>query len=82
MIVKLKNDTSGTTALEYGMIGAGIAAVVVLGVATLGDSLSTTFSDIFKLEVSSPEPPEPQKKDPPKKNKKKNNKNNKKSSGY
>jgi pilus assembly protein Flp/PilA len=41
-------DESGVTAMEYGMIAA-LIAVVILGVlGTLGDDLKTTFDTIEK----------------------------------
>ena len=40
------SDKRAVTALEYGMIAALIAAVIVGGVTTIGTKLSTTFSTI------------------------------------
>ena len=37
---------SGATAIEYGLIAAGIAAAIILVVNTLGTNLNTTFSSI------------------------------------
>jgi pilus assembly protein Flp/PilA len=37
-------DLSGVTALEYGLIAALIAVVIITAVATLGSNLGTTFS--------------------------------------
>lgn len=39
-------DEDGVTALEYGMIAALIAAVIVTTVATLGGKVDTAFSTI------------------------------------
>ena len=39
-------DEEGVTALEYGMIAALIAAVVVGTVTTLGDKINGSFSKI------------------------------------
>jgi pilus assembly protein Flp/PilA len=39
-------DESGTTAIEYGIIAAGIAAVVVGAVNTVGVNLKTGFYDV------------------------------------
>jgi pilus assembly protein Flp/PilA len=39
-------DEEGVTALEYGMIAALIAAVIVGAVTTLGSSLNGTFETI------------------------------------
>ena len=46
LIVKLKNDAAGATAIEYGLIAAGIAVVIIGGVALIGDSLEATFDEI------------------------------------
>jgi pilus assembly protein Flp/PilA len=44
--IRFKNDTKAVTALEYGMIAALIAVVLLSGFATLGNKLSTTLSTI------------------------------------
>jgi pilus assembly protein Flp/PilA len=44
--IRFKNDTKAVTALEYGMIAALIAVVLLTGFATLGNKLSTTLSTI------------------------------------
>ena len=36
----------GATAIEYGLIAAGIAAAIIVTVGSLGSNLSTTFSNI------------------------------------
>ena len=36
-------DTSGATAIEYGMIAALIAMVIITAVGTVGSNLSTTM---------------------------------------
>ena len=38
-------DESGATAIEYGLIAAGVGATVAVTVWTLGSSLKTTFYD-------------------------------------
>ena len=40
------NDESGATAIEYGLIAALIAVVIITGVTAVGTKLSTTFSDL------------------------------------
>lgn len=45
-LMKLKRDEKGVTALEYGLIAALIAAVVIGGVTTIGTNLKTTFENI------------------------------------
>jgi pilus assembly protein Flp/PilA len=39
-------DESGATAIEYGLIAAGIAVAIVHVVGSLGSQLKTTFSTI------------------------------------
>ncbi len=40
------NDESGATAIEYGLIAAFIAVMIIGGVTTLGTTLETLFDDI------------------------------------
>jgi pilus assembly protein Flp/PilA len=40
----LVSDESGATAIEYGLIAALIAVVIISAVAVVGTSLSTTFN--------------------------------------
>lgn len=40
------NDESGATAIEYGLIAALIAVVIITAVTTLGKNMSTTFTNI------------------------------------
>ena len=37
-------DTEGATAIEYGLIAAGISLAIVAVVFTFGDQLETTFT--------------------------------------
>lgn len=46
LIQKFANDESGATAIEYGLIAALIAVVVVPGVTALGAKLNVTFGTI------------------------------------
>ena len=39
-------DKSGATAIEYGLIAAGISVAIITVVNTLGSQLKTTFSNI------------------------------------
>ncbi len=39
-------DESGATAIEYGLIAALIAVVIITGLTTIGTNLSTTFSKV------------------------------------
>jgi len=42
----LRDDKRGVTAIEYGLIAAFIAVVIIVAVKALGTSLSTTFSNV------------------------------------
>ena len=46
LLVQFWNERSGATAIEYGLIAAGIAAVIIVAVNTLGSNLTTTFSSV------------------------------------
>ncbi|MGA8998691.1 MAG: Flp family type IVb pilin, partial [Pseudolabrys sp.] len=39
-------DESGATAIEYGLIAAGISIVIIASVNSVGSTLNTTFSGI------------------------------------
>ncbi len=39
-------DDTGATAIEYGLIAAGIAVAIIATVQALGTSLNTTFSSV------------------------------------
>lgn len=41
----LKNR-KGATAIEYGLIAAGIAVAIIVAINTIGDDLNTTFDNI------------------------------------
>ena len=40
------NDQSGATAIEYGLIAAGISVAIITVVGTLGTSLNATFTSV------------------------------------
>jgi pilus assembly protein Flp/PilA len=40
------SDESGATAIEYGLIAAGISLAIIAIVNTLGGTLNTKFTDI------------------------------------
>ena len=42
----IKSDNRGVTALEYGLIAAVVAIVMVAGASTLGTKLNNTFSNV------------------------------------
>lgn len=39
-------DESGATAIEYGLIAAGISIVIIASVNAIGSSLNATFNNI------------------------------------
>jgi pilus assembly protein Flp/PilA len=45
IIAFLKNE-SGATAIEYGLIAAGISVAIIAVVNTLGGKLATTFTSV------------------------------------
>jgi pilus assembly protein Flp/PilA len=45
-LVRFFKDESGATAIEYGLIAAGISVAIIATVNTLGSSLNTKFSSI------------------------------------
>lgn len=45
-INKLLRDEAGATAIEYGLIAALIAVAAITAMGTLGNSLSTTFTNV------------------------------------
>ena len=46
LLIRFRRDESGATAIEYGLIAAGIAAAIIVVVNTLGTNLNTTFGSI------------------------------------
>ncbi len=45
IVTFLKNE-NGATAIEYGLIAAGIAVAIIAAVNGLGTSLNTTFTSV------------------------------------
>lgn len=45
-VTRFLKDESGATAIEYGLIAALIAVVIITGVGALGGALNTKFNDI------------------------------------
>ena len=45
-LVKFLRDDSGATAIEYGLIAAGISVAIIATVNALGTKLTQTFSDV------------------------------------
>jgi pilus assembly protein Flp/PilA len=46
LVTRFANDESGATAIEYGLIAAGISVAIITVVNTLGSSLKSTFTSI------------------------------------
>jgi pilus assembly protein Flp/PilA len=46
MVIAFLSDDSGATAIEYGLIASLIALVIITSVASIGNKLSTTFSEV------------------------------------
>jgi pilus assembly protein Flp/PilA len=46
LIVRFAKDETAATAIEYGLIAAGISLVIIAAVKGLGTKLNTTFTNI------------------------------------
>lgn len=46
MLVQFIDDTSGATAIEYGLIAAGISVAIIAVVQGLGSKLNATFTTV------------------------------------
>jgi pilus assembly protein Flp/PilA len=46
LVSRFVRDESGATAIEYGLIAAGISVAIITIVNTLGTKLEATFTDI------------------------------------
>jgi pilus assembly protein Flp/PilA len=46
LVLRFLNEDSGATAIEYGLIAAGISVAIIAVVNGLGTKLNTTFSSI------------------------------------
>ena len=45
-VKRFVKDESGATAIEYGLIAASIAVVIITAVQLLGTNLTTTFNSV------------------------------------
>ena len=45
-LVRFAKDESGATAIEYGLIAAGISVAIIAVVQGLGSKLNTTFTSV------------------------------------
>jgi pilus assembly protein Flp/PilA len=46
LVKRFANDESGATAIEYGLIAAGISVAIITVVNTLGSQLKATFTNV------------------------------------
>jgi len=46
LVLRFANDESGATAIEYGLIAAGISVVIIVAVQSVGTELTTVFTDV------------------------------------
>ena len=47
LVTRFVKDESGATAIEYGLIAAGISVAIITVVGQLGSKLNTTFGSII-----------------------------------
>ena len=45
-LVAFLKDESGATAIEYGLLAAGISIVIIASVNSIGSKINTTFQSI------------------------------------
>ena len=46
LVLRFVKDESGATAIEYGLIAAGIAVAIIAAVQAVGTALNLTFGDV------------------------------------
>jgi pilus assembly protein Flp/PilA len=46
LLLNFLTDEQGVSAIEYGLLAAGIAVAIIATVAALGTNLNTTFSSV------------------------------------
>jgi pilus assembly protein Flp/PilA len=46
LVARFVKDESGATAIEYGLIAAGISVAIIATVAAIGPKLNTTFTKV------------------------------------
>jgi pilus assembly protein Flp/PilA len=46
LVLRFVKNESGATAIEYGLIAAGIAVAIIATVQALGTNLNATFSSV------------------------------------
>jgi pilus assembly protein Flp/PilA len=52
LVSRFVRDESGATAIEYGLIAAGIAVVIITAVQLVGSNLNGTFECVAKAVSS------------------------------
>ncbi len=45
-VTRLLNDESGATAIEYGLLAAGIGIVIISGIALVAGGLNGLFAEV------------------------------------
>ena len=46
LVARFLSDQSGATAIEYGLIAAGISLIIIAAVNSIGSTLNTSFANI------------------------------------
>ena len=46
LVARFLKDETGATAIEYGLIAAGIAVAIITVVTTVGTNLTATFTSV------------------------------------
>jgi pilus assembly protein Flp/PilA len=46
LLARYAKDESGATAIEYGLIAALVAVVIITALTTLGENLTATFDSV------------------------------------
>ncbi len=46
LLNRFAKDESGATAIEYGLIAAGISVAIIAAVTTMGTNLGSTFNKV------------------------------------
>jgi pilus assembly protein Flp/PilA len=49
LIARFLRNESGATAIEYGLIAAGISVVIITAVRLVGTNLTTTFNSVANV---------------------------------
>jgi pilus assembly protein Flp/PilA len=56
LLNKIRNNESGATAIEYGLIAALIAVVLITSLTTLGTNIKGKFTEISTSVAGTPAP--------------------------